>query len=822
MRTLTAGLTAAQQAASGTPQVAVTLDGVDYTSRVLELSHTEKPYGGIATILLNNADQTLSSLDFRGDKVVITYGFSGETGSAAAPLWVFSQKTVSYEGKLATEISCMDIWLKMSINKLFTGGGVQLTGTITGDFYPGEVVTGGTSGNKGTVVYVDIASGYILITATTGTFTTETVTGANSGGSVVVSAVTNVGGGASAGWYGGSTIYEILTAITTGIVTLEKDSTDSIIDVATYNPVFEISMGTTVLSVFQDLMSLTKCAARAEADEKIHIFDITSAPSADYTYALAGHTFFQDVRDISEVLPNTVYCYWAEPGSAAYASYSGSAVDATAAARFDTVSDIFSWRVSSNDQAAGAAAAKLAQYQREALQGTVVVPMNCGQELFDYITVTDTRANISFSGWVGSLTRSYAAGVYILTIGLGGLQSAESLPTPPVPDTIHPPIVPPVSEYKYSLPLFDVIEHLEDTPAFLPVRIDDSFYATDYNTVGWYGTDTSSSYGHIYAANGTTFTHVAGTLELANTSPYYIYYDSAHASPTILKTTQTFTDTIGAEKILLAIAKQPSISTEDALLVTAVGGKVVEIFATNLSAFSADLGLITAGELRIGTFESGHSNDFKYFTGFRMWMDSGIGRLAGYDYTDGSDEHIHWYTGSDGKMYAGSGAIVMTEDGLSIIGSTLFFYYGSPATIRGYVAGADGSLEIWATTDNDLNISSSENIEISSNKASGSIDIAADASGCQLVLESVGALNIWALGIPGTSTSDIDIYASGGIDFEAADPSGVIDIDAGNDITIDSGDDLYLRAGQADTEDVHILGHQVRLTAHDDSEIWGT
>jgi len=727
MRTLTSGLTAAQQAQSGhTPAVAVDVGGTDYSSRILSIDHIERPYGGTATVVLDNHDKGITA-DHRGDEVTISYGYDNETKSDAPPLWVYTQRTISYEGRLSVALECIDLWVKLSLHKIFTGGGVELSGTLSGNFTAGMVVEGQTSGTKGKVAYVDNANSYILVTATSGDFTAgETVEYVNDSAVKITSiTATEVGGGPSAGWYGGSTIYEILQSITSGLATLEKDSSDGIIDASAYNPTYEVNMGQRIIDVFQSMMLRTKCAARAENDGKIHIFDVSSAPSPeDYSYSLSGHVFKIALQDVSEVLPNTVYVYWAEPGATSMASYSGSATDSASVSRFGTVADIQSAQCSSDVQADKIAETLLARHQKEALQGTVEVPMNCGQQLWDYVKITDSRSGETWYGWVGGIRRQYDRGVYKMTLTLGGLSGAEGIPNqddrwPNI--SLDPPILSPTTRYSTSS-LYNFVEELENTPAYLPVRIDDVFSAVDYDTVSW-------AAGKIYAASGTEFSFDSGSLELTTDNTYYIYYDSADATPATLKTSTSFSDTIGMEKILLAFAKRSSDTDEDALLVTALGGKENNIYVTNLSAISADIGLITAGEIRVGTGTLGDD-----FTGMRMGVLEGVGYLAGYN-NDGAPQ---WYADTDGKLYCGGGGVVMDKTGITLVGETLYFNY-LDAT-RGHIAGADGSLEVWSTTGNDLNVNASKNLQLSGSNAS----LSADSGVANLVLESVQTVGIWA------------------------------------------------------------------------------
>jgi hypothetical protein len=673
MRTLTAGLLAAQRTSTlKSSSYSVLIDSVEYAGRIkgndgagTETIHIERPYGGRATLLIANSDKSITA-DLRGKKVVISYGYGVETKSPAPPLWVFSQKTTSLEGKLGIQLECIDIWLRLSLRKIFAGGGIQLKGTITGSFTNGDIVHGDTSGAIGTVVASNPTAGYILVGKVSGTFTAgETVHSILVPSvSMTATTVTSIGGGSSASWNGDKTIFEILDALVPS--TFQLDSTDGVIDSASHKPYYSTVMNSSLLSVIQDMMKRTYCAARAEEDDKIHLINITSAPGTpDYTYSYpagVNHNLKIDIRDVSEVLPNQVYIYYAEPGATGYATYAGYAEDAASRARgFGDVPITESAQVVSDAGANAVAAARIAAIQKEATRGTILVPMNCGQELFDYIKIIDNRANVTYYGWIGGLTRRFGSeSAYSLTVELGNLTGAEGLPSLDaiLPTNAMPAIVPPVSQANTSMPRL--------LPAYLPIIVNVVFTAVDNNDMSW-------AAGTLKCADGTSFTINSGTLNLANANPYYLYYNTTTDNH-VLTSTQTFTDTIGAERLLVAFALSNSVATEKATIIPGTGGTLPTIaasaiFVGKLSAITADMGLLTAGEIRVGTGTLGVN-----FTGWRMWVESSIGRFAGY-----LSDVQQFYTGSDGKLYAGGGIVKLDIDGLHLTGSGAIRFEGGGA-----------------------------------------------------------------------------------------------------------------------------------------------
>jgi hypothetical protein len=74
------------------------------------------------------------------------------------------------------------------------------------------------------------------------------------------------------------------------------------------------------------------------------------------------------------------------------------------------------------------------------------------------------------------------------------------------------------------------------------------------------------------------------------------------------------------------------------------------------STFEGIVTIATAGELRQGTGTWGSS-----FTGLRLWNDTGVGRIGGYN-----NEVLQWYGSTDGKLYAGLGKVVLDSAGMAV------------------------------------------------------------------------------------------------------------------------------------------------------------
>ncbi|MHB1132994.1 MAG: hypothetical protein ACYC4L_11455 [Chloroflexota bacterium] len=89
---------------------------------------------------------------------------------------------------------------------------------------------------------------------------------------------------------------------------------------------------------------------------------------------------------------------------------------------------------------------------------------------------------------------------------------------------------------------------------------------------------------------------------------------------------------------------------------------IIRADAGYLGTLSIDgvLSIGASGEIRQGTGTLGVD-----FTGLRVWRDSGIGRIAGYN-----GGALQWQADTDGKLYAGAGAVRLDANGIKFLGGT--------------------------------------------------------------------------------------------------------------------------------------------------------
>jgi len=769
MRSLSAGLKSAQRAATGEPLVIVGLTksgkpGYSYqttendSGRIFGITHTEGAYSGGAIIRLKNHDKALTNINFKGYRVSVGWGFffgGGGEVSTSAPMYVWSQRTLSEQGELLVELTCVDEWERIAR----------------------AIVRGETWGTR-------------------------------------------------PGWEADTTVKACIAELLSDLgIAWHPDNPDS--QANNYKPRYFVDLNTPARTVIRQLLGMTKCAIRVRADG-FHLIQLTGG--VDYTYD-TDHAFYSDVREAAAPAYNYIIVQNREPVSAKDADspdfYQGTAQDSASIDEFGVLRQIIimDW-VESNAEAVTLAECVLERAEAEASQGNIIVPMNCGQEIYDKVRVTDTRAGCTVTGRVGQLTRVYGSGEYRLEIRLGGVTAVGLFPGPRdiisditglVPWTPFQP-----SPYGGGIPLGGIGRWLQ------PIAVNIEFTAESWKKVSWTagtiefadggsqsisaGSKTLSSYGerkYLYfkigyntlfmtsdfstaacgndraivallqagsdalqmimiltfrgtvptlnrdaIANGAitaallkktaqpwncsvTFSGAgwnavqwsSGNLAFADGSTYginsgsltgipsnktrYIYYVLGDPN---LKTTSSYTTAIGDEKALLCIVttgtsdkgNAPVIlpMTSKGLTVNAVAIAADAIMADHIQARSivsdhievgqvlaehieignlsvignADLGLIRAGEIRLGTGSLGN------FTGWRLWEEGGYGYMAGYK--------------------SGSPHLIIGKDGIKIDGSTSFsnsyLQFWRAGTLRGAIFLATNRLRIEAGEGLDL------------------------------------------------------------------------------------------------------------------------
>jgi len=320
----------------------------------------------------------------------------------------------------------------------------------------------------------------------------------------------------------------------------------------------------------------------------------------DYQYndAATNHNFFEKGTRKRLVFPNRIIVK-SHPSHSATYQFSGSATDADSYAAIGRYIDSAPHyiRAVSDDQCTAIATAELQHLQVESERGSGRVPMNCGQEVMDYVKFTDSAASDTRTGNVGYLARRYIAGKRFDTELRFGAVAAEM---PFITDAagLDQPYVTwgyiqGLEEYinRKDIDLLDIIYGGTDgslirpysIPAFSfskamqPFEIDLEIEAKDNNEIFWHGSAGVGNDGTITFADGTTqtITERVEASALTLTGTHFLYYDLQDANPGTLKSTTTPGTAIGPYKGLIAIVKMASVATNKAFILTPFGSDIL-------------------------------------------------------------------------------------------------------------------------------------------------------------------------------------------------------------------------------------------------------
>jgi hypothetical protein len=188
-------------------------------------------------------------------------------------------------------------------------------------------------------------------------------------------------------------------------ITTSWDSEDDLIDTLVFKDSFRIYDNSSTRKERIDwLIRWTKEVYRWEADGKLHFINPTvSGEVYDYTYAISGdHPFFSKTYVNTIVNPNSVAIEAIDEGIG-----TGGATDASYATRLHWRKYIFPTITMAQGNAIAQAVIQRAQVDSQG--GTVTVPlMNVGQEVWDYVKITDAReGGVARTGNIQKLVRTW-------------------------------------------------------------------------------------------------------------------------------------------------------------------------------------------------------------------------------------------------------------------------------------------------------------------------------------------------------------------------------------------------------------------------------
>lgn len=376
-------------------------------SRVMQIQHTIEEDNEIAEALLQNSDLALKNINFEQYQGVIHYGYhTGVTRSA----WVANTAYVAY----VKGVSAAGVVIPKTANgyqyKCVVAGNSDATTEPTWPTDLGVRVTDGTvtwemDGNAGDE-YSPRAplrvEGQEFISSETQLICRLYLTGIPN----------DMAGDKAEDDYkvdntNTQTCKDLISAIAGATLdpftnytayTVTYDSEDSLIDSFMPKDYFSVSINENRDDKIQELLNYTGCKRRAEADGAIHVL-VPTTTNINYAYEYrllvdTYHTFFSKALRNRFVNPNKERVMSPDGVQPQYGDSATSATSYALKKKIHTTQ----LRVTSNSQCTSIAEAKIAQYELRAERGSVKVPLNCGQEIWDYVKVTDARNDDSRIG----------------------------------------------------------------------------------------------------------------------------------------------------------------------------------------------------------------------------------------------------------------------------------------------------------------------------------------------------------------------------------------------------------------------------------------
>ena len=345
MRTIHADLKTAQEAASTTPYIYMSINSVDYgtDNRLISFEWIEEPYRDSAIIVLDNSDRALDpgTLDLRGYPFFIGTGYNTTSGNrycgdgsgtdGTPTLWVKSQNAVSMEGRAICILECEGMWAMLREIKYLAVGDAPYYDTPFGG----------------------------------------------------VESVREI----------------IILALAEASMTLNATYTDdSIIDAlkpyfTVNNPPFE-----SLATLLYRLILMTKQYYRPEASLVFKLVYPQEADSVDETYySDQAPQFLEYVEKRNLLVPNDIKIYWGANDDGTWdednLALPGSAVDQASIDAYTRVREVFlAPDLTTQADADLRASAILSRYKSETLAGRLVLPYHdCSVELYDRVQINDFR-----------------------------------------------------------------------------------------------------------------------------------------------------------------------------------------------------------------------------------------------------------------------------------------------------------------------------------------------------------------------------------------------------------------------------------------------
>ncbi len=339
--------------------------------RIKTSNHTEQEWSQRATIRIGDASGTIAALDTRGYQGVISYGY-GANYSACAPLWVVAQPTLSQPESIDTTLNLKGV----------------------PDFLNDDKASKTYAFGRGNVTNVKDILNFVLVP--------------------------------SQGYSCFSHCKDYIPVFDSGY-----DGGENTINTFKPRLSFRISFNESRLSVVKRLLSWTDNEMRIEADGVPHFFlPTTTGETYDEEYQdgvdITRHNFFAKAVRKRIVIPN--YIVVSTPPDYE-TQYTGFARDTTNDGDIE-IRTHYQLDAESNAECTSLATGILSHSQLDAERGSGQVPMNCLQEVFDYVKITDSWVGDTRVGNIGYITRNYnyEESQFEMVFGFGRIYPRSPLP----------------------------------------------------------------------------------------------------------------------------------------------------------------------------------------------------------------------------------------------------------------------------------------------------------------------------------------------------------------------------------------------------------
>lgn len=638
----------AQASPTAHPKITIVVSGDTHISeggggndRVVRASTDEQAWGGSYIIELDNSDEALNAKDYEGEPIDLKFHFVNQSADSLPPLWVDSQEFISKEGRLLLVLNCVDIWALIAAHNVTLtcasyNQGWQTAAELADREMPdGKLIT-----------HEDWSSIYDALVANSD-----------------------------------MTIWDILLDLQTFLDNVVINLIDEDAYVDTLKPPISITNARVAL---KQLMDMTNSYLKInQSNNRLHIIE-PSAHATAYSFDVAN-LFFSSADKAGVTIPNRIY-FWAFD-EAGENWISGTASDSDSydkigqwIDRHYLVGSLASPNKRSESDLDDLAAAALDKIKGERNQGTLIAPMHCTLELFDKISITDDRYDTpkTTTGYVHRIQKEYSRGVYTITIQLGGVTTGYTVPGGYPAKGLaeaEPPKAPPV--LATGIPV-----------GYQAYIADIDFTSVDQDHISWTSGNVKFADGRIQVVSS-----VGSPLTLTTTHYLYIIWGNS-----VLQNSTTYSDAIGPNKVLVAVAAKASTGAQrayvlnphtDSILINTdkvMDGLVTELklaaeAVTNSKVKDLSAEKINAGTLSADRIGAGSIEAIKLDVATLDAISANVGTL-----TSGIINGV--------TIYAGAGKVTLDSVGVKIDGQLLFFYEGE--TLRGLCGVASNQLHITA------------------------------------------------------------------------------------------------------------------------------